>query len=113
MRRFKRRWIVSEAQKNQPFDFACVDLRQTELRFVQVLLHAATSEQCSVASVGPLVIRANQSRDMPGRLGSKQRAAVTADIVQAADAAVIIANDDNRIRIDLDREKVTRLWYLA
>ena len=74
---------------------------QAELRFVQILLHAAAGEQFPVTSVRPLVIGTDQSRRVAGRLGANQRAAMAADIVQAANRSVVAANYDKGISIHL------------
>ena len=99
--------------KNQSLDVANMDAMQAELRFVEVIGHAAAGEECSVGPVGPLMIRAHQPRRVSRRLGANDRAAMTADVVQRLNCAIVAADDDDGVGVHLEREVVARFGDFA
>src|SRR6185503_16812533 len=84
-----------------------MNARQAELRLVQVLGHAATGEQAAIQTVGPLMVGTDEPRDVTRWLGTKHRTAMTTNIVQGVNRAIVAARDDNRIRIHLHRDVVS------
>ena len=88
-------------------------MQQTELDLVDVLLHAAAGNQRAVAGVGPLMIRTDEPPDRAARLVADLRAAMSADVPERVDLAVVAANHDQRIVADGEREVVAGIADFA
>ena len=63
-------------------------------------------DQAAVGPVGPLVVGADDVADLAARLLEQPRAAVPADVVEGADLLVVVAQDDHRVRADVDGDVV-------
>src|SRR3989441_3527798 len=59
------------------------------------------------------MVRAHQPVQVTARLCANHRTSVPADIVECTDGAVVASNDDDGVGIDLEREVIPRLRYLA
>src|ERR1700722_2889005 len=85
------------------------------LRTIEVRWRVPCATQCTVQVVAPRVIGADERAcaGMSASLGAEARAAVTADIEQRAQLAVLTADDDEGFLKDVDREKVAGIGCLA
>ena len=88
---------------------------QTEVGPVEVavLVHPAARDELAVARVGPLVIRADDPGDVTGLGLADLHAAMAAGVVERVDALVVAADDDDRVRVDVEDEVVARALDLA
>src|SRR6266850_3412065 len=85
-------WMRRKAEVNQSFDFFDRDLMKTQLRFVEVLLHSAATEQRSFAIIDPLMVRADDSIQCARGLGAKACAPMAANVMQSVNAAIFRSN---------------------
>ena len=83
--------------------------QQAELALVDVLLHAAAGNERAVAAVGPLMVGADEPADLALRLVANLRAAMPADVPQRVNLTIVVADDDQRIVVDREREVVARV----
>ena len=90
-----------------------VDRFQAMLRFVEFTAHVARRNQAPVECVGPLMIGTHQPRRRPALGGTNPRSAMPASVVEGAQSAVAVAQDDDRILADLHRQEVPRVRHLA
>src|ERR1043166_9083267 len=81
---------------------------QTELGLVQRILHAPAGEQRAIQPIGPLMIRADETISVAGPFLADQRAPMTANIMEGMNRTIFAADDDNGVRVDLEREIVAR-----
>src|SRR4051794_33005131 len=79
-----------------------------ELRLVKFLRHAPASDKSAGQTVGPLMVWAHQSLVMSALLCAYLRSAMAAYIVEASNHAILAANDDERIRINLKGKVIAR-----
>ena len=76
-------------------------------------MHPAAGEKCTIRRIRPLVIGADQFSGMSEIFIANASAPMTADVVQRMNLPVIGSNEDERIGIDLQSEKIAGLRNLA
>ena len=107
-----RRRLVGEADEDQSGDDADVHPLQAEALLVEAGRLVAGVQQRAVGGVGPLVVAAHDVADR-ARLDQHARAPMPADIVQRPHHLVVVAEDDDRVRADVDGDVVARVRDLA
>ena len=83
-----------------------VQRAQPQLGLVDALVHAMARHELALPRVGPAVIRADDRADMSGLGTAEQGPAVPADVVERAHGARVVAHDQDRRRIDGQRDEV-------
>src|SRR5687768_9540184 len=89
-----------------------MDLFQGKLGFVDVV-HASAEGERAGGVVGPLVVGTDDALGRAAAWRDQLRAAVPADVVQRPYTAVVAADHDDRVGIDLDGEPVAGLAQFA
>jgi hypothetical protein len=103
----------AEADEDQPADDAEVHRTQGEAGPVEAGSLDACGDEFTRRRVGPLVVAADDVAHRAGQVVEQPSAPVTADIVMRPDLTVVIADDDDRVGADVDREIVTGLGHLG
>ena len=101
-----------QADEDEPGEAAHVHGLQAELGAVEVLAHVLVVNQLAAQVVGPTVIRADEVAHDAAAGVAQAGAAMPANVVECIDLHVIVANDDDGVGADLDREEVTWLRNL-
>ncbi len=107
------RRFVGQADEDQAADHLCRDLLQAEARHVEVLAVRGGVAQPTVCGVRPVVVAAHQVAHGALRVGEDARTAMPADIVQGSNLFVVIADDDDRVRPEVDGDVVACVGDLA
>ena len=100
------RRVLVQADEDQAGDVPDVDGLEAETGAVEGGRLGLGEDQVAVGPVGPLVVGADDVADRAARLLEQPRAAVPADVVEGADLLVVVAQDDHRVRADVDRDVV-------
>jgi hypothetical protein len=104
-----------EAREDDALPGVEVDLAQTVLGPVDlVLAHARGGDQLALEGVAPRVVDAGERAALlPEVLLAQHGAAVAADVVEAAQLAVVAAHDEDRLADDVDAEPRSGLGSLV
>src|SRR5436190_5056375 len=102
-----------EVDEQQAIPTLNAKLRQRDRRLLPALdaLHLRRRAQRSIERVGPSVIAALQRRAL-ARSSRDRTGAMTADVRQRANFAVVAANDQQRLVGDIGREELAALAHL-
>src|SRR5262249_14603838 len=111
--RLEVRWLVGEADVKEAGEHLHMSTMQRIPRFVEIRSHPPRRRQAAVGFVDPWMIRTDQFAGVSGRLSAYSRAAMPADIIVGAHFTLVVANDDQGIAADREREVVARTWNLA
>jgi hypothetical protein len=102
-----------ERDEDQPLDDTEMNRLEPIGGGVEIRRHVTRRTQRAVEPVGPGVVGTDQEFGMAGLRAADARAAVTADIGEAAQHAILAAHDDHRFVGQLEEEIIARLRRLA
>ena len=103
----------TEADEDQPADDAEVHRAQREAGSVEAGSLDTGGDEFARRRVRPLVVAADDVAHRAGQVVEQPSAPVAADIVVGADLTVVIADDNDRVGADVDREIVAGLRHLG
>ena len=102
----KIRRVRAERNEEQTFGFPQFNPAQPESGFIERVLHACRMEQCAVQLVGPAMIGTHQLFGVAAGIFTEEGTTMATDVMQRMGLALVIANEDNGIRIQLQSKPV-------